>query len=365
MIVDSHSHIFEKWSGACGLPSRDIHWKYIQKNLCRPAARVFRLRDGAPSDAQLLYEPGTTTWDGLRTDIDFRVGPYGRVEFTVDGEDHYVQYMPVAMEEIESTPEFMITQMNAAGVDHCVLQAGFTYGYMNDYNALAQHQFPTRFTGLFHVDEPRADTPFWISETRRAIEKLELKGLYYQLEQFSRYGFDCWFDDDRFDEFWSLVDAAGLPVFFEVSAIPAYDKPSYLAVMQRFAKHLQRYPRIRWVLVMAPPIQFLAENGRWNIPPEIKGIFAHERVLLEICYPISWGGRWDYPYPESWGLIRELRDRFGIDSLVWGSDMPNVERFCTYKQSLDYIRRYCDFLSEGEKDRLFGGTLQRLLAIPA
>ena len=23
---------------------------------------------------------------------------------------------------------------------------------------------------------------------------------------------------------------------------------------------------------------------------------------------------------------------------MWGSDMPNVERFCTYRQSLDYVQ---------------------------
>jgi hypothetical protein len=139
VIVDSHAHVFEKWSGACGLPSRALHWRYLQKNLCRPAAKVFR-HDGTPSTAAHLYRSGTTTWDGLRDDIDFRVGPYGRIEFTVDGEDHYVQYMPAAMAQIESTPESMITQMNAAGVDHCLLQAGFTYAQADHaWNALDAH----------------------------------------------------------------------------------------------------------------------------------------------------------------------------------------------------------------------------------
>ena len=41
---------------------------------------------------------------------------------------------------------------------------------------------------------------------------------------------------------------------------------------------------------------------------------------------------------------------------MWGSDMPNVERFCTYKQSLDYVRRYCPFLTAREKDLILGDT---------
>jgi hypothetical protein len=42
MIVDSHAHIFENWSGACGLPSRNLHLKYLQKTVTRPSAKVFQ-----------------------------------------------------------------------------------------------------------------------------------------------------------------------------------------------------------------------------------------------------------------------------------------------------------------------------------
>ena len=30
--------------------------------------------------------------------------------------------------------------------------------------------------------------------------------------------------------------------------------------------------------------------------------------------------------------------------------MPNVERFCTYRQCVDYVRRYCPFLSSTERN---------------
>jgi len=41
--------------------------------------------------------------------------------------------------------------------------------------------------------------------------------------------------------------------------------------------------------------------------------------------------------------------------------MPNVERFCTYRQSLDYVRKYCAFLTAGEKDRILGTNAAELL----
>lgn len=363
MFIDSHAHIFEKWSGACGLPSRDIHWRYIQKVVTRPAAKVMRLHDGATADASMLFSGNGYTWAELREDVQFRVGPYGRLDFTIDGEDYYVQYMPPGMAEIESTPEFMITQMNAAGIDHCVLQAGFGYGAMNDYNALAQKQFPSRFTGLFHVDEPRANETMWMDEAKRAFNQLDLRGLYYSLEQFSRYDFDVWFDDACFNLFWEMIDSFKIPVFIEFSAIPTYDKPGYLGILERFAALRGRFPEIRWLLVMAPPIQHFSEGGTWDFPEQVDALFAEETVMLEMCYPITWGGRFDYPYPEIKPLIRSLLDRYGASKLVWGSDMPNVERFCTYRQSIDYMRNHYEFLSPSDSDLVFGGNVSQLLSI--
>ena len=84
--------------------------------------------------------------------------------------------------------------------------------------------------------------------------------------------------------------------------------------------------------------------------------------MLEVMFPISWGV-WDYPYPEAQQLIRGMRDLFGASKLVWGSDMPNVERFCTYRQCVDYVRRYCPFLSSAEKERVLGLNAAELIGL--
>jgi hypothetical protein len=91
--------------------------------------------------------------------------------------------------------------------------------------------------------------------------------------------------------------------------------------------------------------------------------YKHENMLIEIMFPITWGGKWDYPYPEAQGFIKEMHGMFGASKLVWGSDMPNVERFCTYKQSLDYVKRYCTFFKSGEMDAIIGGNVDKLLKI--
>jgi len=360
VIIDCHAHVFQPWAEACGHASRDLHRRYMQRVQTRPAAFVFRARDGRRVDAAALFRAGDNSWAGL-TEVNFRVGRYGQLDFTVDGEDFYVQYMPVAMQEIVAPPELMLAQMAYAGVDRCVLQAGGGYGAMNDYNAFAQNQYPRKFTGLLNIDEPRADTPEALTELARARDRLGLRGLYYGLEAFARYGFDVCFDDVRFDGFWEAVERSQLPVFFEAPAIPHYDAASYVANMQRLDGLLDRFRRLRVLLVMGPPVAFFGQDGEWRFPDPVLKLYRRDAVQLEVMFPITWGGRWEYPYPEAQALIRGLRDQFGAAKLIWGSDMPNVERFCTYTQSLDYVRRHCTFLSESEKALILGENVRELL----
>ena len=73
MIIDCHAHVFQNWHGACGHPSIDVHLKYIQKNVTRPAAEAFRVRDGMRVKPGMLFRDGDNTWTGLK-DVGFRIG---------------------------------------------------------------------------------------------------------------------------------------------------------------------------------------------------------------------------------------------------------------------------------------------------
>jgi len=276
-----------------------------------------------------------------------------------------VQYMPVGMQQMVAPPELMLAQMAYAGVDRCVLQAGGAYGAMNDYNAFAQHQYPDKFFALMNVDEGALDRPEVLRETERAFHVLGLRGLYYGLDGMARHDFGKPFTDPSFAAFWERIAAWKIPVFIEMAAIPNYDEASAIANVARLDALLTRYKDVRFLLVMGPPVGFFAKQGKWEFPDAVARTYRRDNLWLEIMYPISWGGVWDYPYPEAQALIRDLRDKLGADKLVWGSDMPNVERFCTYTQSLDYVRRYCEFLTPREKDRILGDNVAELCGFAA
>ncbi|MFM9886215.1 MAG: amidohydrolase family protein, partial [Burkholderiales bacterium] len=104
-------------------------------------------------------------------------------------------------------------------------------------------------------------------------------------------------------------------------------------------------------------------TGTWEFPDAVLATYQRDNLQIEVMFPITWGGIWDYPYPEAQQLIRGMRDKFGASKLLWGSDMPNVERFCTYRQCVDYVRKYCAFLSANEKDQILGGNAAELLRL--
>ena len=76
------------------------------------------------------------------------------------------------------------------------------------------------------------------------------------------------------------------------------------------------------------------------------------------------GDKLDYPYPACRPWLRAMLAEVGADRLLWGTDMPFQNRFCTYRQSRSYIEGYCrDFISDAEMADLMGGTCARLLGV--
>ena len=52
----------------------------------------------------------------------------------------------------------------------------------------------------------------------------------------------------------------------------------------------------------------------------------------------------------------------GPARLAWGSDMPNVERNCTYHQSLEYLRQGLKGVATtADLDHILGGNILRLV----
>jgi predicted TIM-barrel fold metal-dependent hydrolase len=64
--------------------------------------------------------------------------------------------------------------------------------------------------------------------------------------------------------------------------------------------------------------------------------------------PIAVGGKAKYPFWKSHTHIQHMIETFGADRLMWGSDGPNVERYCTNAQFLSNFTNHFGNLSAGD-----------------
>ena len=154
--------------------------------------------------------------------------------------------------------------------------------------------------------------------------------------------------DAVYDPFWRFIEQSGLPVFWVQSANSPVG--TYEDEMRHLERIVERFPGIRHVLVHGVPTSLYADDqDRLTLPAVIDTLLSQAPVSAEILYPIAWGGRQDYPYPRAHLHIRQLVERFGAERFLWGSDAPNVDRYCTYAQSLTYFTHYADYLSDRDR----------------
>jgi len=359
LIIDSHSHIFPFLDGPCGFPTREDHMRVMQLYMVGHSQPVRRLKDHV-----VVREPTLSLEPPLGPeslfDVNFRVTRNGRFEWTKDGVDYYIHFMPPSLQCNASPAEFILTQMAYVGVDVSVLQNAHLYGRLNDYLGEAVKRYPDKLIALACVDELKADTEDEMAELKRAVRILGLKGLYYANRGFFPVRYRWSFDDPRYEPFWELVRELRIPVFWELFAVPDMnDLSAYRREMRRLLRWCERYPDVPCVLTHGIGVSHLSGPSF----PELEALFGREQVSIELLYPIGWGRDHEYPYPELQPAIRTLYQRVGASRLVWGSDMPNVERNCTYRQSLDYLRKHCDFIPSADMELILGGNLARMFGL--
>jgi predicted TIM-barrel fold metal-dependent hydrolase len=352
-IIDGHGHIFPPLGEACGFPDAATHLLHQQRAMHVHGNQPYRrARDHALVNQRALWNADDPSEAGRARDAKFRVDRNGRFAWETDGEETYVQFLPPYMHDLSAPPDAMVVDMDYAGVESVVLQNDHIYGDLAEYFAAASRRFPGRFIGLAQVEEAFGYRNDQLAKLDREVSTLGMRGFYFTMTAFFRSGYRTLPDDPTFDPLWQLVAKHDLPIFWVHSAkSPA---GTYLEEMQRLRRISERHPRLRHVLVHGVPTSIYCDSSdRVVLPPDIVDLLLHYPVWSELLYPIAWGGKMDYPYARATHHFRQLFERFGAKKFIWGSDMPNVGRYCTYRQSLTYVWNHASFLGTDDRRQIF------------
>ncbi len=364
MIVDGHAYCFPPLGDANGFPSVREHLRYVQREMADHHQPVWRLSDRAPGDNATLADPADRTLTGLR-EVGFAAGGHGRFVWTVDGHTYAKQYLPASLADLSHSPDMLVAQMDYTGVDWAVLHTDHVMGHLTDYLAGCIRRHPTRLLALAHLPEWKIeqDPEAAMAEVSRAYG-LGLHGYQFGLTSRYRHGVTAAWDGPGLRPFWDHVARLGKPVFFTLTPWPRPTLDDYLGQLRTWQGWLERYPTVAAVLTHGLPWRLLLAGRRLRLPGTLLEPFRAPSARLQLLFHISLGNVWRYPYHELHTAIAQLVDALGSDRLMWGTDMPNVERFCTYRQTLETFTVHCEGLvAAADIANIVGGTAGRLFGL--
>ena len=354
-VVDVHAHA---WPVLADAPENAL---FLQRHSIWHTQAPRRLANGRPAERQTLYD-GRGGGRSNLLDVGFRFGSFGRAEWTFEGVDYYLQWMPELMDTMVMPPELTIALMNNVGVDWGLLSRGHSYGAINDYTATAVALYPDRLVGCAQIEEWNAHEPPQQEELRRCVEQLGLRALYFETEALFMTEFRNNFDDPEYEPFWLTVAELGIPVFWDIRCRHGFTPEDFAEQVAALGRWATRWPDTPAVITHGFNMAWFRDS---ETSREVKELMCRPQMYLELLFPIMMGRHWQYPYVEAIEVIRRLREEVGTERLLWGSDMPAAQRVCTYRESLDYLGGLSALMPPDELDAIRGGNAVRLLGITA
>ena len=372
MIIDSHAYCFLPADDPRGYGTAGEHLRSVQASHALHHQPAWRVRDRGEAESTVLAPEGIRDLSAL-PDVDFRVDhQQGRVIWTIDGEDYTKQFYPPNLRHLEFTPHSLISEMDFADVDGALLHVDPMLVRDSSFVAECVAEYPQRLRGMALVDERRiADDPDQvIQELNTAITVHGLHAIKFHTPVAYGRGPEPW-DDGPYRSFWQSAASLGVPVFFTMgcgpishhaSASKADLRSGYLDELNTLVRWMERYPQTVCSLTHGFHWRLYLEGDRLVVNDErLWEPFQNPNCNVEVCFAVRIGDVFDYPYTEARTVLEQMVEHVGADHLLWGTDMPFQNRFCTYRQSRAWIEKYCTFLTPDDRAAIMGGTAARIL----
>ncbi len=243
----------------------------------------------------------------------------------------------------EAAPvEWLLDDMAAFQIDHCVLVQSSAYGWDNTYMVECLERYPGRFRAIGLVDplgERNAeDLRHWMS---RGLSGFRLHPLYYPDQP-------VWIDSPAHDALWEAAAATGAILQFHM-------RPEHAPPLDRM---VSRHPDVRVI------VDHLGKPDVTEAPPypsfqPVLDLARHPSVWMKIGdYQIA--SKQAFPWRDTFAFVAKLREAFGPGRMIWGTGYPNGARIVPLEQALRYVREEIPALTHDDLDLILGETPRAL-----
>jgi len=176
------------------------------------------------------------------------------------------------------------------------------------------------------------------------------------------------FTQGRFEPLYRHAEKYGLPLFFSTHG--------WAHVLESVA---QQHPGLTMIVDHLGVSQSPVSPPRaepWDMLPGVLGLAPYPNVHVKFSgVPVMSSAA--YPFEDTWPHLHRIINAFGPDRLMWGSDFTRLrsvpavfggglatrDRWRLYSDSVSYLRETTE-LSQADKEKLFGGSIRRVLRWP-
>ncbi|WP_395752210.1 amidohydrolase family protein [Prosthecobacter sp.] len=241
------------------------------------------------------------------------------------------------------TPEQLFAHCRPEGVNRVVLIQMSYYQTDNSYMLDMMRAHAGVFSGVAIVDENAEG----VAETMRGLVKQGVRG--FRINAGKEKNLSAWLGSPGMATLWKTAAELKVSVcpLINPDTLPLLDKmcewyPDTSVVVDHFAR-----------LGMAGPAK----------PAEVQSLLRlarHAKTHVKASAFYALGAK-KAPYLDMGPLIRQVRDAFGPQRVMWASDCPfQVEHGHDYHHAIAIIRDRLDFLSAEDKAWMLRGTAEKV-----
>ncbi len=246
------------------------------------------------------------------------------------------------MKPASFTPEQLFAHCRPEGVSRIVLIQMSYYKTDNRYMLDMMAAHPGTFSGVAIIDENATD----------------VRGRMKALKQQGVRGFRIYTGGS---DVAGWLGSAGMKAMWKVAAYENLNmclliKPEALGPVSRMCEQFPDTPVV---------IDHFARLGMKGVVDRagldsLLHLSKHSKVTLKTSAFYALGKK-QAPYLDLGPMIRECRDAFGADRLMWASDCPfQVDPGHNYHDSIALVRDRLDFLTEADRKAMLRGTAERV-----
>ena len=239
------------------------------------------------------------------------------------------------------TPEMLLDLMAEHGVSKTVIVHPMHYRWDCRYVGDTLKKYPDKFEGVCRVNPEAPDAA---DELSKWTEEWGFRGV--RLSPGTNASGD-WIDNR------SLMD-------------PIWKRAQDLKVPMTILTRPSRLPAIAALTERHPDLDVVIDHMA-DCPPQdmeqrklLLDLARFPRMYVKISHTWNISETGEYPWRDTWDLVKSVYDSFGPERIMWGTDWPVCLSKTDYGSTLRLVKDEMDFFNDEDKRWILGKTIRRL-----